>query len=95
MVVHDPAATEAFDLLADVPGEELNERTLFSAHPDRGKFAAQHAQLVGALWDAGVAVVRLADLIGGSEAWSGASMTAVVLCSSASAREPPWRAFAF
>jgi N-dimethylarginine dimethylaminohydrolase len=65
VLVHDPATTEAFDVLAALPGDELKERTLFSAHPDRTAFSAQHAKLVAAVARAGVDVLRLTDLVPG------------------------------
>jgi N-dimethylarginine dimethylaminohydrolase len=69
VLVHDPSSTGAFAVLDAVPRDELKERTLFAEHPLEESFAAQHAVLVGALRDAGVEVVRLADLVGGSETW--------------------------
>lgn len=70
LIVHDPAATGALDALAGATRAELKERTLFAERPESRGFAAEHAALVRALEEAGVEVVRLADLIGGSELWN-------------------------
>jgi N-dimethylarginine dimethylaminohydrolase len=69
IVVHDPARTDAFDVLAGVPEEELKERTLFSAHPEPERFAADHEALAATLEQAGVEVVRLSELLGATELW--------------------------
>ncbi|HVM16303.1 MAG TPA: arginine deiminase family protein [Gaiellaceae bacterium] len=69
VVVHDPSPTGALDALAAVPADELKERTLFAAHPDAAAFAEQHAALVRAIEEAGVEVVRLDELVAGSDVW--------------------------
>jgi N-dimethylarginine dimethylaminohydrolase len=70
VVVHDPSATGALELLRGIPDEQLEDRTLFVSRPDAAAFAAQHAALVEAILDAGVEVVRLAGLVGESEVWN-------------------------
>lgn len=69
VVVHDPAAAGALDLLAGVPAMRLEERYLFRSHPHPETFAAQHAALVAALERAGAEVIRLADVVGESDVW--------------------------
>jgi N-dimethylarginine dimethylaminohydrolase len=63
ILVHDPAGTHALDRLLDLPEDELEERSLFRAHPDPERFAGEHAALVASLESAGVEVVRLADVV--------------------------------
>lgn len=63
VLVHDPAETRALEPLLDVPAEELEERSLFRAHPDPERFASEHAVLVASLESAGVEVVRLPDIV--------------------------------
>ena len=69
VVVHDPTETQAFEVLERVAEDELRERTLFAARPEREAFAAQHAALVAALRAASVEVVRLGGVVGGHDLW--------------------------
>jgi N-dimethylarginine dimethylaminohydrolase len=62
VLVHDPAATRAFERLSEVPSSELERRFLFCAVPDREGFARQHADLVSRLRGAGIEVVYLRDV---------------------------------
>lgn len=66
-VVHDPAEAGALDLLAEVPEEELRERSLFSSRPEPRAFSAEHAAFVTALRDAGIDVVHLRGLVHGTD----------------------------
>jgi len=59
VLVHDPAATRAFERLTEVPSSQLERRFLFRAVPDREGFAREHADLVRTLRGAGIEVVYL------------------------------------
>jgi N-dimethylarginine dimethylaminohydrolase len=62
VLVHDPAATHAFERLLEVPSSELESHFLFRAVPDREAFARAHAALVSVLRGAGVEVIYLRDV---------------------------------
>ena len=63
MLVHDPTTTKAFQLLAQVPTEELEERYLFRCIPDHDAFALAHAALVSRLARAGIEPVFLGQVV--------------------------------
>jgi N-dimethylarginine dimethylaminohydrolase len=63
VLVHDPGETRALDRLLEIPADDLEERSLFRAHPDPDGFAREHAALVASLEDAGVETVRLSDVV--------------------------------
>jgi N-dimethylarginine dimethylaminohydrolase len=63
VLVHDPAETRALDRLLEIPADELEERSLFRAHPDPERFAGEHGSFVASLAAAGIEAVRLANVV--------------------------------
>jgi N-dimethylarginine dimethylaminohydrolase len=90
ILVHDPSRTGAFDLLREVPRDELKERTLYSDVPDEDAFAEQHAALVQAIEAAGVEVVGLREVVGGTAAWRGVERNPNHVYTRDSAITLPW-----
>jgi N-dimethylarginine dimethylaminohydrolase len=63
VLVHDPAETRALERLLEIPADELEERSLFRAHPDAEGFGREHAALVASAESAGIEAVRLRDVV--------------------------------